>query len=144
MDEMSIIRMIELCRDNYDEKTFNHAVRVANFAIKNPFVDTFTQEDIYKLYILAMAHDLIEDTDVTYEQIADCSDISRGLVNDVLSVLTKEPEQDYIEYIRKLRNECDIYSYIIKLADMKDHLMQKDTLTDKLKEKYWNALPELL
>ena len=34
--------------------------------------------------------------------------------------------------------------YWVKIADMKDHLAQTDTLTDKLKEKYIEALPYLL
>jgi hypothetical protein len=33
---------------------------------------------------------------------------------------------------------------MVKLADMKDHLMLKETLTDKLKEKYLTGLAELL
>lgn len=71
----------------------------------------------------------------------------------VLERLTKKTSENYIDYIKRLRtlrdsSETDtidlIVAYIVKLADMKDHLMQKDTLTDKLKEKYWNALPYLL
>ena len=34
--------------------------------------------------------------------------------------------------------------YWVKIADMRDHLEQTDTLTDKLKEKYLAALPYLL
>ena len=32
----------------------------------------------------------------------------------------------------------------VKIADMKDHLAQRDTLTEKLRDKYLEALPHLL
>lgn len=73
MNAMNIIKIVELCRDKYDEKTFNHAVRVANLAIKNPIA---TELDIERLYGLAISHDLIEDTDTTYKQISDCLMVS--------------------------------------------------------------------
>lgn len=37
--------------------------------------------------------------------------------------------------------EC---AYYVKLMDVKDHLMQRETLTDKLKNKYTEALSYLL
>ena len=141
MNSINIIRIVELCRDNYDEKTFNHAVRVANLALKNPIAKEL---DTDRLYGLAISHDLIEDTSVTYEQIGNCLSLSNDFVEEVLSLVTKEKGRDYIEYIKDLRASNNLYAYTIKLADMKDHLLQKDTLTDKLKEKYWNAIPELL
>ena len=53
---------------------------------------------------------------------------------------------DYIKYIKKIRDYSDTKpeAYWVKMADMKDHLSQTDTLTDKLKEKYLTALPYLL
>ena len=53
---------------------------------------------------------------------------------------------DYIEYIKRIKKWADTRqeAYWVKLADMKDHLAQTETLTDKLKEKYLAALPYLL
>jgi hypothetical protein len=62
----------------------------------------------------------------------------------VLGALTRQKSESYLDYIKRLKKNTSPYPYIIKLADMKDHLNQTDTLTEKLKEKYWNALPELL
>lgn len=47
---------------------------------------------------------------------------------------------------KKIKEEYKNYpeAYWVKLADMKDHLAQTDTLTDKLKDKYLTALPYLL
>lgn len=141
MDTINIIKIVELCKDNYDEKTFNHAVRVANLALKNPIAQKL---DIDILYGLAISHDLIEDTNITYEQISECLSLPKEGVETALSLVTKEKGRDYIEYIKELRASGNLYAYTIKLADMKDHLLQKETLTDKLKKKYWNAIAELL
>ena len=50
------------------------------------------------------------------------------------------------EYIKNIKENMVLYPevYWVKIADMKDHLAQTDTLTDKLKEKYIEALPYLL
>lgn len=61
-----------------------------------------------------------------------------------LSALTKEKDETYIEYISRLKVSRSKYSYMVKLTDMKEHLMQKDTLTERLKDKYWEALSYLL
>lgn len=136
-----LINLIKLCRDNYDEKTFNHAVRVANYAVENVMSQ---QIDKDTLYCLALCHDLLEDTTVTCEDINKCINMGLGFIKEVLESLTKNKEEDYIDYIQRLKKENNFFAYIIKLADMKDHLMQTETLTDKLKEKYWKALPYLL
>jgi hypothetical protein len=86
-------------------------------------------------------HDLIEDTEYTGSELPEN-------FYKALKLLTKPKEQDYIEYIKNIKDTSNtdwrICAYWVKLADMKDHLAQTDTLTDKLKEKYLNALPYLL
>lgn len=136
-----LMNLIKLCRDNYDEKTFNHAVRVANYAVENVMSKQIDKDTIY---CLALCHDLLEDTEVTCDDITNCTGMFKSLVSGVLESLTKNKEEDYIDYIQRLKRADNVYAYIIKLADMKDHLMQTETLTDKLKERYWKALPYLL
>ena len=60
--------------------------------------------------------------------------------------MTKENEQNYVEYIDAIKSSADKCqeAYWVKIADMKDHLSQTDTLTDKLKKKYLAALAHLL
>lgn len=103
-----------------------------------------SEEDKENIYILAIFHDLLEDTDVTYEELVEVSGMSEEFLRNQLGVLTKDKNESYIDYIKRLKESGYRWAYIVKLADMKDHLMQKETLTDKLKEKYWEALPELL
>lgn len=43
----------------YDNKTFNHVVRVVDYVVKNPAIPIYLQEDCV---CLAYMHDLLEDT----------------------------------------------------------------------------------
>lgn len=59
---------------------------------------------------------------------------------------TKIPYDDYCKKIREAAGESKwgFYAYRVKIADMKDHLSQTETLTEKLKAKYLSALRYLL
>ena len=43
---------------------------------------------------------------------------------------------DYDEYIHSILDSGDKLAILVKRADMKDHFMQAETLTDKLRDKY--------
>ena len=134
-------KVLKFCSEKYNEKTFLHCIRVANYTIENPVLHEDNKEDAY---ILAMFHDLLEDTDATIEELSELSGKSKEFLKYYLEPLTKNKEENYIDYIKRLKESKKTLSYLIKLACIKDHLVQKETLTDRLKEKYWNALPELL
>ena len=135
--------MFELCYLYYDEKTMEHAKRGANEAksLCNLFTSLpYTNDFVYRL---GLAHDLYEDTT-----------IKRGVwfdndFEENLQLLTKREDENYNDYIAKIRgmaasNPKYIPAYIVKLADMHDHFAQVDTLTDKLKNKYVAAMPYLI
>lgn len=137
-----ITKIIELCANNYEPKTFKHCLRVANYVADSVCLTSNTQQDI--AFVFAMCHDLLEDTSVSVKDISKITGYNEDFINNILGALTKKKSETYIDYIKRLKTNNSIYPYIIKLADMKDHLNQKETLTDKLKEKYWEALPYLL
>lgn len=121
----------------YEPKTYNHALRVAEYVADNNSIP----DDKMDLSIsLAIMHDLVEDT--CYSEFNTIpKELSIGLRN-----ITKKRGVKYIDYIKNIatnRKECP-EAYWVKLADIKDHLTQNDTLTDTLKEKYLKALPYLL
>ena len=137
-----ITKIIELCVNNYDTKTFNHCLRVANYVVDNVCLEN--DEEKETAFILAMCHDLLEDTTVTTEDIHTITGYAKSFLDNVLGALTKQKNEKYIDYIKRLKTNKSTYPYIIKLADMKDHLNQTETLTEKLRDKYWEALPYLL
>ena len=81
--------------------------------------------------IAAVLHDVVEDTDISLEEIS-MMGFDRE-VTYILSLLTKgksEPYSDYIQRIKESRNVCAI---IIKRADLKDN-MEKSRLLKPLSE----------
>lgn len=131
-----------LCSQYYDLKTFQHCLRVAKYTIDNVCLSSEDEKEI--AFIVALCHDLLEDTSISIDQIAQATGFSTNFLSNVLGSLTRQESESYLEYIQRLKRNTSPYPYIIKLADMKDHLSQKETLTERLKEKYWEALPELL
>lgn len=129
----------------YNKETYNHAVRVANYVMTNDMIP----EDMRETCIaLAIMHDLLEDTKYIPPSYSGQLAKEVGYTNyfdSCLRCLTNNGSK-YVNYIKSIKSNSCNYPEIwwVKLADMKDHFMQKDTLTDALKEKYLEALPYLL
>lgn len=138
-----ISAVLRLCASAYKLETYMHCLRVAEYAANNVIVKD-DEEKQETAYILGLCHDLLEDTSVTIKHIAQATGYSTCFLENVLGALTKQSNESYIDYIKRIKANGSFYTYIVKLADMKDHLTQTETLTDKLKEKYWNAFPYLL
>ena len=126
----------------YSPQTFAHCIRVMKYALKHPLADNC---DAFELMVCALYHDLLEDTCIHIEDIVKITRLKKSRIEHTLNLLTQNPGESYIDYIKRLRYDPDNkMAYIIKLSDMKDHLMQKETLTDKLKQKYFSVMADLL
>lgn len=135
----------ELCKMYYDEETFAHAQRVADQARRLSSLfnhcSLFAPDNDF-VFQLGLAHDLYEDTSIT-----------KGIWFDErfennLKLLTKPSDVDYNTYVHRIYTTAcynDYYfpAYVVKLADMHDHLAQTETLTERLKDKYVAAMPYL-
>lgn len=136
---MSLIAYaLRMAKQYYKPETYNHALRVAQFVSENPMIP---DEKMDNCIALAIMHDLKEDTNWNggfggeFKHFKECLDL-----------ISKPMSMDYIDYIKNIRRFSNINpeAYWVKLADMKDHLTQTETLTDKLRDKYLAALPYLL
>ena len=134
------MKMLALAEKYYKPKTLAHAVRVAEYALAD---FNLYKYDVDKtlLFNVALAHDLLEDTDCPPEDI---KDIVAGLGMNAVTLLTRVEGVTYKDYIEQIVSSENLYAIIVKRADMKDHLMRTDTLTDKLKEKYFPVLGLLI
>lgn len=137
-EPMKIGSALKIAKEFYSEKGYAHAMRVMQYVADN---DLIPHEYKDECIALAIMHDLMEDTSYT----------GSGLPENFyksLTLLTKLKDMDYIEYIKDIKKtnytHWGMCAYWVKLADMKDHLSQTETLTEKLKEKYLRALPYLL
>ena len=137
-DDITLDEALKIALKYYDKETFGHAVRVMKYVSANSVIP-----DKYKnaCRCLALMHDLLEDTDY------DPSKLPKNF-RKALSLLTKPDDMDYDTYCQRFH----YYNYVpfgkcawyVKLADMKDHLEQVETLTPRLKEKYLSGLRYLL
>lgn len=134
----SVSYALKMAKQYYPKDKYDHAIRVMGYVAENEMIPYDYKDDCLALAIM---HDLIEDTEYT----------GSGLPQNMykaLKALSKPKDEDYITYIKRIK-ECShtnwgMCAYWVKLADMKDHLAQTDTLTDRLKDKYLKALPYLL
>lgn len=128
----------------YEREDYEHAKAVAKYTIDSPLVKQQLFEADF--YIVALMHDILEDTDIPEEEFEKFSDIQKTAIK----LLTKPKSMKYTDYLKKIRKEAEegyleaYIAYIVKLADMKDHLSRKETLTDRLKEKYIEGMAVLL
>lgn len=131
---------VHAARQYYDKETFDHAKRVADYTSDNDAIPVDIRNECWAV---AMMHDLIEDTDYEpYELYPDYEVAYKALW------LLTNTDMKYDEYCKKIhdstRTRYGQIAWFVKLADIKDHLILKDTLTDRLKEKYLSGLRYLL
>lgn len=136
--KVSFSTALTYAKQYYPQDKYEHALRVMQYVAENELIPAVYKDDCL---ILAIMHDLVEDTPFVGTALPENTYKS-------LMLLTKPKGKDYIEYIKELKDECDtcygICAWWVKLADMKDHLAQTETLTEKLRDKYLAALPYLL
>jgi (p)ppGpp synthase/HD superfamily hydrolase len=108
MKKHTIEKVIEFAKKHYDEKTFEHALRVA---------DRVEGTD----KIVAILHDIVEDTDVTVDDIRYEFDYDGDLADEV-AYITRRKGLTYAEYIRDIAGLGSDITIRVKLADLHDHL----------------------
>ncbi len=77
----------------------------------------------------ALLHDVIEDTDVTFEEL-ELKGFSKSIL-DALKLLTHDDAEPYMDYIVKIKNNK--IAKCVKLADLKHNsdLSRLDTVDEK-------------
>lgn len=134
---------IKVARKYYNDRTYYHAMRVMAHVVND---NSIPKEKMERCIVLAIMHDLQEDTGFDY--LKDSSeDLYDSYTEECLKILTRDKENvSYEDYLSNIKSNYNSYpeAYWVKMADMKDHLSETETLTDELKEKYLKALPCLL
>lgn len=132
----------QLAKKYLDEKTYLHSQRVAAYTEENRMIPAEIRE---RCIALAWIHDVWEDSECGTEEIVRL-DAKRLLVKYMKFITHGKEEESYEDYIVAIKNIQTMYPEVwwVKLADMKDHLSQKETLTKRLEDKYAGALSILL
>ena len=141
-----MLHAIEIAERYYDDKTLHHALSVATHATNSSIIkyNEHISKDV--VFILGLLHDIMEDTDYNIDEdefmLSYKNSAYGGIIFYGLKILTKDKSMDYNTYIKHIKDEMTvcIEAYIVKQADLWDHLKRTETLTDRLKEKYLSAL----
>lgn len=134
-----LVAVMDLAEKYYPKGKFKHASRVAGFAAKD--AQTRIDVDTAAAFIVGIAHDLLEDTECSKDELEKA--IGTSLLESVV-ILTNDDDETYDEYIKSILDSGDPLAILVKRADMKDHFMQEHTLTEKLIKKYLPHIKEFL
>lgn len=82
----------------------------------------------------ALLHDVVEDTDITLEELQ--QEFPKEII-DVVALLTHQPKEDYFDYVRRMRK--NYAARLVKLADLEHNsdesrLSEAVDITEKRKE----------
>ena len=146
MTQDELLDIIHVCHEKYPSKVWEHALRVASIVQMDTTYAFLSEEQQRFVKALAYAHDLLEDTQVELSVFADIihdeyelSDFQMDLV-----LLTHVGHDSYYDYVSQIVESKRAFPILVKKADMKDHLSLKETLTERLKRKYYPVLPMLM
>ena len=116
--------------ERYPIDVMEHAERVMNLV--RPFGKEYM--------MVALLHDIIEDTNTTIEELAlvESSSIDFTIIDDIFA-LTRKPNQTYFEYIDYIVTKGSRRAKTIKYYDILDHLHNKITLKPSLEKRYLKA-----
>lgn len=135
----SLIKVMDLAQKYYPKNKLKHAIRVAGFACAD--AQTRTNVNSLSAFIVGIAHDLLEDTECSHEELERA--IGKNLISSVI-ILTKSDDITYEDYITEVKLSNDPLAILVKKADIKDHFSQEETLTKKLIEKYLPHIKDFL
>ena len=135
----SLIKVMDLAQKYYPKNKLKHAIRVAGFACAD--AQTRTNVNSLSAFIVGIAHDLLEDTECSHEELEQA--IGKNLMSSVI-ILTKSDDITYKDYIIEVKLSNDPLAILVKKADIKDHFSQEETLTKKLIEKYLPHIKDFL
>ena len=74
----------------------------------------------YTEKVCALLHDVVEDTDISYNDLSEVGFSSK--VIEILRILTKIKGEDYRDYIKRITDSGNVHAMNIKLADLKHNM----------------------
>ena len=102
---------------------YTHPVAVAKILREKGFNEDYQ--------VAGLFHDLLEDTDTTYEELVS---ISNEEIAKAVVLVTKEKDYDMNEYINRIKNND--MAHAVKLADRLHNLTEAVYADEGFKEKY--------
>lgn len=88
------------------------------------------QMDTEETVCIALLHDVVEDTEMTFEDLG-----KEGFSNEILDalrLLTHEKSEDYLTYVQRINDSKNLNAIKVKLADLR-HNGDSNRIIDKSK-----------
>ena len=101
-------------------KLFNDKVDKGGYPYVIHLLKVYSGVTGYVEKVCALLHDVIEDTDVLYEDLEKVG-YSKEII-DILKILTKLKGEDYGKYINRIIESENIHAMNIKLSDLEHNM----------------------
>ena len=132
----------DLAKEHLPSSKYEHSIRVMRYARELAPLYLARGDASTDALVVAALHDVVEDSDITLKEFED--KFGRYIRNCVEVLTHDKKAMSYPEYI-DLIMDCPLpEAKLVKHADMRDHLRQKETLTPKLKEKYFEVIDRFI
>lgn len=116
--------------DKAGTEYFEHCLFVANKAKEIAMLFSCTEEEQEKVYMVGLFHDVLEDTEITSEDLINMIPYD---VYEAVKILTHIKSETYNIYLTKVSKNK--FSYIVKMADL-IHNMQIDRFKKSVRDDY--------
>ena len=110
-----LYKTLELVLKVFDEKVDKGGLPYFNHLFK-----VYSGVSSYLEKIVALLHDIVEDTDITYDDLKEF-----GYDNNIitaLEILTKKKGEYYPDYIERIINSNNLLAINVKLSDLKHNM----------------------
>jgi (p)ppGpp synthase/HD superfamily hydrolase len=101
-------------------RLFNDKVDKGGFPYVIHLLKVYSGVSDYNEQVCALLHDVIEDTDVDYDDLRKVGYPEE--IIEVLTILTKLKGEDYKDYINRIINSNNYHAMNIKLADLRHNM----------------------
>ena len=101
-------------------RVFNDKVDKGGFPYVIHLLKVYSGVSDYLEKVCALLHDIIEDTDVTYDDLRMVG--YNEEIIDILTILTKLKGEDYRDYINRIINSDNYHAMNIKLSDLRHNM----------------------
>ena len=110
-----LYKTLELVLRVFDDKVDKGGLPYFNHLFK-----VYEKVSDYNEKIVALLHDIVEDTDITYDDLKEFG--YDNIIIDALKVLTKKKGEYYPDYIDRIINSNDKLAMNVKLSDLKHNM----------------------
>ena len=110
-----LFKTLELVIRVFDDKVDKGGLPYFNHLLK-----VYSSLSSYKEKIVALLHDIVEDTNITYEDLKEYGYDSE--IIHILTYLTKKKGEYYPDYIDRIISSNNIHVLNVKLADLKHNM----------------------